>query len=204
MVSDPSSRERLPRGALPPLKARIRELQWDDFQSLVENYYSLYEEVRRDPELGITLFNQRPSMGDEAKWFAGRFKAIESGDSVVVVAEVDGRAVGICSIDRSTANECGHIGSLGILVGRTWRGRGIGRELIRAAVEGAKGKFDLVTLSVFDTNRHAKHLYESLGFRSWGLLPGGVRREARYIDLSYMVLDLRPSPLTRPSSEPRV
>jgi ribosomal protein S18 acetylase RimI-like enzyme len=75
-------------------------------------------------------------------------------------------------------------------VGRPWRGRGIGRALLRAAIDRSRGRFELVELSVFATNTRARKLYESVGFRSWGVLPKGIQRQGRPIDLEHMVLEL--------------
>ena len=169
---------------------KIRDLQWQDFKPLVENYYALYDEVREDPNVGITLFPDRPSLGSEAEWFASMFRRVEEGAGVAVVAVVDRRAAGLCTVDRRTDRERQHTGILGLLVGRPWRGHGIGRALLQHAVERCRGKFEIVELQVFVTNARARKIYESVGFRSWGILPKAIKRQERYVDLEHMVLDL--------------
>ncbi|MCI4347200.1 MAG: GNAT family N-acetyltransferase [Thermoplasmata archaeon] len=99
----------------------------------------------------------------------------------------------MCSVDRRGPHrETQHIGVLGILVATPWRGRGIGRALIRYVVDGCRGKFELLTLTVFKSNVHAQELYRSLGFQTWGVLPKGILRDGRYTDVENMVLDLGP------------
>ncbi|MCI4347199.1 MAG: hypothetical protein L3J97_01095 [Thermoplasmata archaeon] len=54
----------------------VRDLAWADFPRVVENYYALYEEVQGNPDLGISLFPVRPSLGEEREWFAHLFRRI--------------------------------------------------------------------------------------------------------------------------------
>lgn len=179
----------------PPPNLRIREVAWGDFQGLVDTYWLLYEERETNPEIGITLFGSRPSHADEAQWFARTFERVLSGASVMRVAEVDRHVVGNCLVNRVGAtadSEEAHVGDLGILVHRDFRGRGIGSALMRATLAACRGRFDVVRLSVFSANAGARRLYERLGFVPYGHLPGAVRRGGRYLDVDLMRLDLRP------------
>jgi RimJ/RimL family protein N-acetyltransferase len=170
---------------------KIRDLAWEDYPSLVKNYLALYEEVRDNPDVGISLFPRPPTLGEEAEWFSGMYQAVQDGSSIAVVAEDAGRAIGICNVRRMGQLENQHLGVLGILVARGERHRGVGKALMQAALERCRGKFDLVELSVFETNTVARRLYESLGFRVWGTLPSAIKRNSRYIDAVHMILDLR-------------
>ncbi|MCI4358747.1 MAG: GNAT family N-acetyltransferase [Thermoplasmata archaeon] len=170
---------------------RIRELQWEDFHPLVENYLALYEEVKEHPDLGISLFPHPPTVLEETEWFARVFKSAHSGSGVAVVAEENGRAVGLCDVQPKGPQETRHVGVLGIVVARGQRGRGIGRALMQGAIDRCRGKFELVELSVFENNLPARRLYESMGFRTWGTLPKGVKRNDRYINLVFMVSELK-------------
>ncbi len=170
---------------------RIRDLAWDDFPALTETYFAIYDEVRDSPDLGISLFPERPTLGAETAWFASLYQAIQDRAAIAVVAEEQGKAVGMCEVKRKGSQENRHIGVLGILVDRPWRGRGFGRALLKSAIDCSRGKFELVELSVFTPNTQARRLYESFGFRSWGTLPKGIRRDGRYIDLEHMVLELK-------------
>jgi RimJ/RimL family protein N-acetyltransferase len=170
---------------------KIRDLEWGDFPSLLENYLALYDEVREVPEVGVSLFPKPPTMVEEVDWFARVFKAAQDGSGVAVVAEDGGRAIGLCNVQPAGNQEKQHIGILGILVARGHRGRGVGKGLIGAALERCHGKFDLVELSVFESNDRARRLYESMGFRVWGTLPKGVKRNGRFINLVYMSSELK-------------
>ncbi|HEV2429753.1 MAG TPA: GNAT family N-acetyltransferase [Thermoplasmata archaeon] len=171
----------------------VRDLAWGDFPDVVENYLKLYEEVKSHPDLGIILLPAPPSLGEEAEWFARLYRRVLEGATVAVVAEEEGHAVGLCTVDRRGPHrESQHLGVLGILVASGWRGRGIGRALLRSAIDRSRGSFDLIELSVFRSNDRARALYESVGFRSWGILPKGIVRDGRATDVEHMVLELGP------------
>jgi RimJ/RimL family protein N-acetyltransferase len=178
-------------GPFRPGMPTIRGLAWSDFDPITDIYYSLYEEVKENPDLGITLFAARPTLGEEAEWFARLVHRVHDGNGIALVAEVDGRAVGLCTVDRKgPATELGHVGVLGIMVARAHRRQGLGKALLREAIARSSGTFELVELAVFATNTHARALYRSVGFRPWGTMPKGVRRNGRYTDLEHLVLDL--------------
>jgi L-amino acid N-acyltransferase YncA len=170
----------------------VRDLRWEDFAPLTESHWALYDEVNEDPDLGISLLPVRPTLGEEAEWFARMFRRVQEGGSVAVVAEERGRAVGLCNVDpKGPQREGKHVGVLGISMARDWRGRGIGRALMAGALDQCRGKFEIVELVLYATNARARSLYESLGFRVWGTQPRAVRRGDRYIDAVYMQLQLR-------------
>jgi len=170
----------------------VRDLAWTDMPALVENYWGLYEEVRENPDLGIGLFPTRPSLGEEAEWFTRMFRRVHEGTSIAAVAEEDGKAVALCNVDAKGPHlEGRHIGLLGLLVARGYRGRGIGKALLGYTIQRCRGRFAQVELSVLASNTVARDLYRSVGFRPWGVEPNAVLRGGRYTDLEHMVLDLR-------------
>ena len=154
-----------------------RDLEWRDFSPLVDAYWALYEEVIEDPELGISLFPKRPTMGEEAEWFARLFRQVQDGEAFAVVADEDGSAVGLCTVRlKNPTREAAHVGVLGISISKGWRGKGLGRSLMVSTLDRAKARFRIIELCAFATNARALALYESLGFRRWGLQPRATRR----------------------------
>lgn len=169
----------------------VRDLRWSDFDELREVYYRLYDEREQGVPIGITLFRERPSLPDEVDWFTRTFQRVLSGDAVVSVAEVDGHAVGNCMIDRAGAlatSEQGHIGVLGVLVDKPYRGQGVGSALLRHALDRARGKFEVIRLAVFSVNDRAERLYRRFGFVRCGHIPRAIRRGGQYFDEEEMVL----------------
>ncbi len=179
----------------------VRNVAWSDFPELREIYYLLYEERDQGFPIGITLFADRPSLVDEIDWFAGGYRHVLAGEDLWSVAEIDGHVVGACTIQRlgrGPGSEHGHVGVLGILVHREHRGKGVGSALLDHALAAARGRFDLVRLSVFSVNTGARRLYERFGFVVSGHVPRGVKRGSEYLDEEEMVLllDPVPAPLT--------
>ncbi|AEA12590.1 hypothetical protein TUZN_1110 [Thermoproteus uzoniensis 768-20] len=171
----------------------VRDLKPEDFWQAIDLYYGYYKEVEEDPErlgreVGLTLEERPPSLADEFAWFSETLKALERGDAVFKVAEAGGRLVGTCEIRRNRRRGFGHLGVLGIAVAREWRGRGVGRALLEAALADACGRrlFDLVVLEVMAVNERAVKLYERLGFARYGYLPGGAKVRGRAFDVVYM------------------
>jgi RimJ/RimL family protein N-acetyltransferase len=181
--------------AAPPVRREglARELRWNDFEDLTAAYYLLYEERETQPDIGIGLFEHRPTLADEVTWFASLYRKVLLGDAVVAVGEVAGHAVGDCVIGRvgpTAESEQAHLGTLGILVHRDHRGHGLGRAMMARALNEARGKFEMVQLTVFVVNTRARRLYQEFGFRTVGRVPKILRRNGQYYDEELMVLDL--------------
>ncbi|HLN50677.1 MAG TPA: GNAT family N-acetyltransferase [Thermoplasmata archaeon] len=182
--------------------AIIRELRWSDLDALTDTYYALYDERERGDPIGITLFEEKPTAADQVSWFSNLYRRGLTGDAITSIAELDHRAVGNCTVGRIAARadaENGHVGDLGILVRREYRGRGVGRALLRDALARCHSVFEIVRLSVFANNVRAKKLYTEFGFREIGRLPRAIRRGDGYIDEDLMVLNLGAG-TTRPPS----
>ena len=80
----------------------------------------------------------------------------------------------------------------GVYVTEAARGCGIGRELMRALIEQAKGEPGLVQVMLTVTTEQvaARRLYESLGFVAFGREPRALLIDSRYVDEDYYVLML--------------
>ena len=82
-----------------------------------------------------------------------------------------------------------HCGTLGIGLLPDFRGKGIGRELMRRTLEAAFA-FGLtrIELTVRETNTNAIALYRKLGFETEGFHRNAVRIDGRYENLYSMAL----------------
>jgi ribosomal protein S18 acetylase RimI-like enzyme len=80
----------------------------------------------------------------------------------------------------------------GVFVEPAWRGRGVGRRIVEAAVGIARGwrGVEYVDLGVSENAPAARHLYEGLGFRAWGREPEATEIDDRRYDEIYMTLHL--------------
>jgi ribosomal protein S18 acetylase RimI-like enzyme len=78
----------------------------------------------------------------------------------------------------------------GVYVTPKARGRGVGRDLLRALIERASRieGIEQIGLSVTTTQAAAAGIYRSMGFASYAREPRGLKVEGRYIDEEYLIL----------------
>ncbi|MEV7861681.1 GNAT family N-acetyltransferase [Streptomyces hirsutus] len=113
-------------------------------------------------------------------FFRGRF-----GPQAHLVAEHEGRVVGYIRLGCPTelASHAHVQQILGLAVSEEVRGRGIGRALVRAAVQEARDRgARRITLRVLGHNTTARALYESEGFVVEGVQPEEFLLGGRYVD----------------------
>ena len=115
---------------------------------------------------------------DEA---AGR--AFFAAQSYCGVAEADGKVVGMYILHPNNVGRCGHIANASYAVDSTCRGQHIGEAIVTDCLAQAKvlGFRVMQFNAVVESNTHARHLYERLGFVQLGVIPGGFRmKDGRY------------------------
>ncbi|MEU2283983.1 GNAT family N-acetyltransferase [Streptomyces sp. NPDC013178] len=106
-----------------------------------------------------------------------------------LVAELDDRVVGYVRLGFPTSLACNaHVRQIqGLAVADEARGRGVGRALIRAAVEEARRRgARRITLRVLGHNTPARKLYESEGFVVEGVQPEEFLLGGEYVDDVFM------------------
>jgi L-phenylalanine/L-methionine N-acetyltransferase len=110
--------------------------------------------------------------------------AAKAADQTNLVAEIDGKAVGMIFLAREPAARRGHVGSLGMAVHDAYAGRGVGRALMTAVVDLADNWLQLrrLELGVYADNAHAIALYERFGFEREGLFRAYAWRAGAYVD----------------------
>lgn len=174
-------------------KIVIHAAQKEDLQGIAKLFRSNYDEIKSNPNLGLTLRLKKPSRAAENSWALMTYKSILSGDLLYDVAEQERKIIGVCFVIKYDIpdSEMSHIGTLGIKVGEKFRKTGIGTKLMKHMLSRCKNKFEIIELSTFSNNNEAKKLYEKLGFKRWGIAPRYVKRGKRYIDKEYMYLRLK-------------
>lgn len=91
------------------------------------------------------------------------------GTKLVVAEGPDGAVAGfiylVTTTDFFTQENHGHVSDL--VVAREGEGRGVGRALLRAGEDWARGLgYRLLSLNVFDDNERAKRIYEQIGYET--------------------------------------
>ena len=101
-----------------------------------------------------------------------------SGGVDLIGADAQGDVIGWVDIQRVPWEGMRHVGGLGMGVRREWRGRGLGRALLTAALAAASERgITRVELEVFASNSSAVRLYETAGFAH-----EGRKQRARQLD----------------------
>ena len=94
--------------------------------------------------------------------------------------------VGLYILHPNNVGRCGHICNASYAVAAASRGLHIGEKLVLDCIRQA-GKIGFRVLqfnAVVASNIHARHLYERIGFRQLGTIPGGFRmKDGRYEDI---------------------
>src|SRR5687768_1988791 len=113
-----------------------------------------------------------------------------SDNSIMLVAEVEGRIVGMLGCFGGKRRASRHSAGLGVTLLKEYRGQGIGTLLMERVIEWAKGTGVLtrIELEVYPHNARARHLYEKCGFVVEGVKHNAYIKSGRYMDVVMMAL----------------
>src|SRR5262245_26213107 len=144
-------------------------------------------------ERQYTLFD-RPFSVDEERAFIASL-----GDRrALFVAELDGRAVGLQSVDLFfplAGASMRHVGTLGTWLLPEARGRGLGRRMARHSIAFARESgYEKFVIQVIASNLRARRFYEGLGFREIGVARRHVRLADTMHDEIYLEVQLADMP----------
>ena len=160
-----------------------------------EGLTRLAEAVSAEPEAWlISTDGEWRSVGDERRYL----KAVRRyPHAAVFVAErSDGAMIGRLSLARDTHPASTHVADLGLMVAKDARRQGVGKALLEAAVEWARGNgVRKLELHVFPWNEPAIQLYERFGFEREGFRKGHYSRAGEDVDAILMAYAVDPSTL---------
>lgn len=141
----------------------IRKFEYEDLPSMIAIWNEIVEEGIAFPQ-------------EEALTFKTG-KAFFESQSYTGVADDDGKIVGLYILHPNNVGRCGHICNASYAVDSSLRGQHIGEKLVLDCMEQAArlGYKVLQFNAVVESNTHARHLYERLGFVQLGTIPGGFR-----------------------------
>ncbi|MCR5800561.1 MAG: GNAT family N-acetyltransferase [Lachnospiraceae bacterium] len=141
----------------------IRQYREYDLDRMIEIWNEVVEEGIAFPQEDLLT----PETGKE---FFG-------SQTYSAVAEEDGRIYGLYILHPNNVGRCGHICNASYAVSSDSRGKHIGEKLVMDCLEQARahGYGVLQFNAVVESNVHARHLYERLGFTQLGTIPKGFR-----------------------------
>ena len=101
--------------------------------------------------------------------------------------------IAAAGISRASGTKYAHRARLwGIFVEPAYRGHGLGKAVMSAAIELARTwpGVDFIDLGVSENSPEARRLYERLGFQQWGREPEATDYDGQRFDEIYMSLRL--------------
>ena len=150
----------------------IREYRPNDMPSLIRIWNEVVEEGIAFPQEDcLTLETGTAFFGSQ---------------SYTGVADENGKILGLYILHPNNVGRCGHICNASYAVASHARGNHIGSLLVTDCLQQAKalGFRILQFNAVVESNRAARHLYERLGFRQLGTIPGGFRlNDETYVNI---------------------
>ena len=149
---------------------QVREYNQNDLPAMIRIWNEVVEEGNAFPQEEC-LDNK-----SGAEFFASR--------SYTGVAEKNGELAGLYILHPNNVGRCGHICNASYAVSSDARGQHIGEKLVLDCLAKAKelGFRILQFNAVVESNLHARHLYERLGFVQLGTIPGGFRMKGGHYE----------------------
>lgn len=118
---------------------------------------------------------------------------VESERELMLIATVDGKHVGNCSLmSIGSFKRYRHRCEIAIALYQEYCGRGIGRIMMETVMKAAKELgYEQAELEVIADNKGAIALYEKLGFETYGCFPDNMKYEdGTYVDAKWMMKKL--------------
>ena len=158
----------------------IRAYEERDLEAMIEIWNEVVEEGEAFPQ------EEYLDKVTGAEFFAEQTYAAVAED------ETDNTVHGLYILHPNNIGRCGHIGNASYAVRSGSRGRHIGEKLVKDCLEQAKLHFKLIQFNaVVDSNVHARHLYERLGFVTLGSVPKGFRmKDGHFEDIRLYYYEL--------------
>lgn len=129
--------------------------------------------------------------GVSAEEFASRLRSPEAAN--FIYGAFDGQsAAGMVGFYQEIPLKRRHKGWIwGVFVAPAARGQGVGKKLMLATIEHSKAipGLEMILLTVSVNQPAPRKLYESLGFRSIGVEPRGIKIEGDAQDEEHLVLE---------------
>ncbi|EJP99622.1 GNAT family N-acetyltransferase [Bacillus cereus] len=156
-----------------------------------EKYWNLrLQALQVNPEAFVTTYEEAVRQENPLERVANNLTATTS--CTFGAFNEENQLIGVVTLlteEREAYKHKGHI--VAMYVGAQNRRNGLARELITNAIQRARDiKLEQLNLGVVSTNEPAKKLYESMGFKTYGIEKRAIKVNGVYSDDEYMVLFL--------------
>ncbi len=156
----------------------------DDFQDM----FSFACEIGSEDTF-VTL-DAPPTESEEHTFFDRVIDEVAQKKSIYLMAYVNGIFAGNGRVARGKGRDY-HVGHVGISLTRAFRDEGIGTNLMKSLIDEARALgLRLLTLTCFESNTAALHVYEKLGFQKAGVIPKAIAFKGQFIGEVHYYLPL--------------
>ncbi len=155
-------------------------------ESNLERIQAIYNDAIRT---GVATWDEEPwTMAQRRAWWAEH-----DATQPVLVAESGGEVVAFAYLSRMSAKSGWRFTREDtIYVDERFQGRGIGRQLLSALLErGRELGLRLIVASITSENESSLGLHAKLGFAEVGILHNAGFKFGRWLDTTYVQLDLQ-------------
>ena len=166
----------------------IRNAEEKDAEALIQYLKITTAEtpflIREPDEVNLTLEQEKAFLKAQN----------ESPGNLMLIAVVDGRHAGNCSLmSLGNYRRYRHRCSIAIALYQEYCGLGIGTAMLEILLDIAgKTGYEQAELEVIADNKAAIALYEKLGFRTYGTFPRNMKyADGRYADAFWMMKQLQ-------------
>lgn len=158
----------------------------------VQAFLDLINEVSLE-ESFILFQGKQLTLEEEKAFIHSHIEKIENKKEVFLSLWVNDTLAGNSGLEMK-ADALVHEGEFGIVLRKDYRGKGLGKLLMKTVLEEAEKELPdlrIVTLGVFGQNTVGRDMYKKFGFKEYGWLPEGVYRKEKYDDHIFMYKKIR-------------
>lgn len=161
----------------------IRKPKESDAEEIIRYSKKLFKE---SDQLLTTLEEYNKTIEEQAAWIND---SLNNPTKLILVAESDGKLVGLLFFATMGRAKVAHTGEFGVSVDKEFRSSGIGRSMVEQLIQWALGnpKIEKIFLQVFASNTRAIKLYTEMGFLEEGRHVKAVKQmSGAYTDIVQM------------------
>lgn len=163
----------------------IRYLTRDDLNELLRYINELIAE-----DTYVLMSGKKQTRKEEERFVNEALHDMSTGQAVTLIAENNNKIIGVAGVKRHKLRKS-HVGEPGLSVAKNYRSEGIGTVLFSALIDEAKKiGVRIIVLTSFEMNTQAVHVYEKLGFKRVGTVPGAIAYKDKFVPELYMYLTL--------------
>jgi ribosomal protein S18 acetylase RimI-like enzyme len=166
--------------------AKVTDIRGLQISRLEPSDAALFREIRLEglktnPEAFGSTFEEESAQ--PLSWFEAVL-----GRNDVFGAFLDGALSGVAAYAAQAGLKHAHKARLfGMYVRSTARNSGLGKKLVAAVLNHARGRVEMVQLTVVSANDGARWLYRAMGFVEYGYEKRALKQNGRYYDELLMV-----------------